>query len=173
MMTQPFSYHKIHEELDSLIPSEVKEKLKNVKGDVEFCKILADNGIDVEKVEKRSRKLVLILIRYVCRRFLTIVLKMLREALKISICWLNADVEMKIVMISHGSSLLQSSMLLRAYIIYIAARYAIHMSRSTRIITYMLMKMMLNTHRHPNNSTVINLLTWIALKRAILLVGFV
>ncbi len=56
MMTQPFSYHKIHEELDSLIPSEVKEKLKNVKGDVEFCKILADNGIDVEKVEKKIKE---------------------------------------------------------------------------------------------------------------------
>jgi hypothetical protein len=35
------------------IPEEVRKKIANVCSDVELCKILADNGIDVEKLEKK------------------------------------------------------------------------------------------------------------------------
>ena len=34
------------------ISDELKEKLKSCKSDVEVCKMLADNGIDVEEFEK-------------------------------------------------------------------------------------------------------------------------
>ena len=35
------------------IPEEVRKKIANVYSDVELCKILADNGIGVEKLEKK------------------------------------------------------------------------------------------------------------------------
>ena len=49
------AYRRLHQDVDSLIPSEVKEKLETAKSDVEVCKILAENGIDVEKVEQKIK----------------------------------------------------------------------------------------------------------------------
>ena len=39
--------------LADMIGEDVMKKLENVYSDVEVCKILAENGIDLEKVEKR------------------------------------------------------------------------------------------------------------------------
>lgn len=50
------AYRKANESLNSLIPFEVKEQLKNAKNDVEFCSILAKNGVDVEKVEEKIKE---------------------------------------------------------------------------------------------------------------------
>ena len=47
------SFQELQHDLDEMIPAEVREKLKNAKGDVGVCKMLAENGIDVEKIEKR------------------------------------------------------------------------------------------------------------------------
>ena len=47
------SFQALQHDLDEMIPAEVREKLKNAKGDVGVCKMLAENGIDVEKIEKR------------------------------------------------------------------------------------------------------------------------
>ena len=49
------AYRRLHRDVDSLIPSEVKEKLETAKGDVEVCRILAENGIDVEKIEQKIK----------------------------------------------------------------------------------------------------------------------
>ena len=49
------AYRRLHRDVDSLIPSEVKEKLETAKSDVEVCRILAENGIDVEKIEKKIK----------------------------------------------------------------------------------------------------------------------
>ena len=43
------AYRRLHQDVDSLIPSEVKEILETAKSDVEVCRILAENGIDVEE----------------------------------------------------------------------------------------------------------------------------
>ena len=47
------SFQALQHDLDEMIPAEVREKLKNAKGDVGVSKMLAENGIDVEKIEKR------------------------------------------------------------------------------------------------------------------------
>ena len=47
------SFQAMQHDLDEMIPAEVREKLKNAKGDVGVSKMLAENGIDVEKIEKR------------------------------------------------------------------------------------------------------------------------
>ncbi len=40
------------------LSADVKEKLSKANTDVEVCKILSDNGIDVEKIEKEIKRLV-------------------------------------------------------------------------------------------------------------------
>lgn len=50
---------KLEQLLESLrkqIPADVMEKLKTAKGDVDFCRILAENGIDVENFEKQVKE---------------------------------------------------------------------------------------------------------------------
>ena len=48
-------YTELLKEVRAMLPAEVLEKLKGVVSDVEFCKILADNGIDVEEIEKKVK----------------------------------------------------------------------------------------------------------------------
>lgn len=48
-------YTELLKEVRAMLPAEVLEKLKGVASDVEFCKILADNGIDVEEIEKKVK----------------------------------------------------------------------------------------------------------------------
>ena len=43
----------LRQELQGALPLKVQEKLKSAKSDMETCRILADNGIDVEKIEKK------------------------------------------------------------------------------------------------------------------------
>ena len=47
------SFQALKQDLNEMIPAEVREKLKKPRGDVGVSKILAENGIDVEKIEKR------------------------------------------------------------------------------------------------------------------------
>ena len=47
------AYRELQQDLKAMIPEEVQEKLKTVKGNVAVCKTLAENGIDVEKIEKK------------------------------------------------------------------------------------------------------------------------
>ena len=47
------SYQTLRRDLKEMIPDEVREKLKNASGDVDTCRILAENGVDVEKIEKK------------------------------------------------------------------------------------------------------------------------
>ncbi len=44
---------KIRKILEQNISPELAEKLKTAKNDVEFCKMLSDNGIDVEKLQRQ------------------------------------------------------------------------------------------------------------------------
>ena len=50
-------YEKKKEEIRKIlgqnISDEVAERLKDAKNDVEFCRILADSGVDVEKFQKQ------------------------------------------------------------------------------------------------------------------------
>ena len=48
-------YTQLLKEVRDMLPEEVLEKLKGVVSDVEFCKILADNGIDVETIEAKVK----------------------------------------------------------------------------------------------------------------------
>lgn len=48
-------YSELLKEVRDMLPEEVLEKLKGVVSDVEFCKILADNGIDVETIEAKVK----------------------------------------------------------------------------------------------------------------------
>ena len=48
-------YTHLLKEVRDMLPEEVLEKLKGVVSDVEFCKILADNGIDVEAIEAKVK----------------------------------------------------------------------------------------------------------------------
>ena len=45
-------YQILKQKIQSIIPIELKEKLNTAKSDMEACKLLAENGIDVEKIEK-------------------------------------------------------------------------------------------------------------------------
>lgn len=45
-------YSSLLNTVREMVPAELMEKLKDAKGDVEFCKILADHGVDVEEIEK-------------------------------------------------------------------------------------------------------------------------
>ena len=47
------SFQALKQDLNEMIPAEVREKLKKPRGDVGVSRILAENGIDVEKIEKR------------------------------------------------------------------------------------------------------------------------
>ena len=47
------SKESIKELIDKNISPELAEKLKEAKTDVEVCKLLADNGVDVEKLQKQ------------------------------------------------------------------------------------------------------------------------
>ena len=47
------SFQALKQDLNEMIPAEVREKLKKPRGDVEVSRILAENGIDVEMIEKR------------------------------------------------------------------------------------------------------------------------
>ena len=47
------AYRGLQQDLKEMIPEEVQEKLKTVTGNVAVCKTLAENGIDVEKIEKK------------------------------------------------------------------------------------------------------------------------
>jgi hypothetical protein len=47
------AYRGLQQDLKAMIPEEVQEKLKTVTGNVAVCKTLAENGIDVEKIEKK------------------------------------------------------------------------------------------------------------------------
>ena len=47
------SFQALQHDLDEMIPAELREKLRNAKGDVGVSKMLAENGIDVEKIEKK------------------------------------------------------------------------------------------------------------------------
>ncbi len=49
------AYGALKEEIRGMIPPEVQEKINAAAGDVAVCKILAENGIDVEKVEKKLK----------------------------------------------------------------------------------------------------------------------
>jgi len=49
------AYGALKEEIRGMIPPEVQEKINAAAGDVAVCKILAENGIDVEKVEKKIK----------------------------------------------------------------------------------------------------------------------
>ena len=49
------AYRKVNDELRELLPDDVQKQLENARGDVDFCKILANNGIDVEMVEKKIK----------------------------------------------------------------------------------------------------------------------
>jgi hypothetical protein len=50
------SYQALRQELNEMIPAEVREKLRASRGsNVETCRILAQNGIDVEKIEKKIK----------------------------------------------------------------------------------------------------------------------
>ena len=51
------AYAALHEDVMGMIPAEVHEKLRGAKGDVEVCRILAENGVDVEKVEQKIKEL--------------------------------------------------------------------------------------------------------------------
>ena len=47
------AYAALKEDLKEMIPAEVREKLRYARGDVDVCRILAENDIDVEAIEKR------------------------------------------------------------------------------------------------------------------------
>ncbi len=49
------AFDALGHELRGMLPEEVKEKLKTVHGDVAVCKVLAENGIDVEKIEQKIK----------------------------------------------------------------------------------------------------------------------
>ncbi len=50
------SYQALKHDLNEMIPAEVREKLRASRGsNVETCRILAQNGIDVEKIEKKIK----------------------------------------------------------------------------------------------------------------------
>ena len=50
------AYAALKEDLKEMIPAEVREKLRASRGsNVETCRILAQNGIDVEKIEKKIK----------------------------------------------------------------------------------------------------------------------
>ena len=46
------AYYGLKQDLQKIIPAEVQEKLNRAVSDVETCKILAENGIDVEMIEQ-------------------------------------------------------------------------------------------------------------------------
>ena len=46
------SMEEFRKSLKDKISDELAEKLKTAKSDVEFCKMLADNGVDVEKLQR-------------------------------------------------------------------------------------------------------------------------
>ena len=49
------AYGALKKKIRGMIPPEVQEKINAAAGDVAVCKILAENGIDVEKVEKKIK----------------------------------------------------------------------------------------------------------------------
>ena len=50
------AYAALKEDLKEMIPAEVREKLRASRGsNVKTCKILAENGIDVEKIENKMK----------------------------------------------------------------------------------------------------------------------
>lgn len=53
IMTEEERTAALRESLLEEIPDDVKEKIANVCSDVALCKILAENGIDLEKLEKK------------------------------------------------------------------------------------------------------------------------
>ena len=46
------AYYGLKQDLQKIIPAEVQKKLDAAISDVETCKILAENGIDVEMIEQ-------------------------------------------------------------------------------------------------------------------------
>ncbi len=47
------AYAALEEDVKEMIPAEVQEKLNAVKNRAEACRILAENGIEVDRIEKK------------------------------------------------------------------------------------------------------------------------
>ena len=47
------AYQTLKKDVAGMIPPDVKEKLRTARGNVEACRILAENGINVETIEKK------------------------------------------------------------------------------------------------------------------------
>ena len=49
------AYNNLKHDIQAMIPDEVKEKLNSVTSDIEACRILADNGVDIHVLEKKIK----------------------------------------------------------------------------------------------------------------------
>ena len=45
----------LRDDLLAMIPLNIRGQLAEIRGNVELCKLLADNGVDVEKIEKKIK----------------------------------------------------------------------------------------------------------------------
>ncbi len=50
------AFEALRHNLQGMLPEDVRQKVREANGDVETCRVLAENGIDVEQIEKKIKK---------------------------------------------------------------------------------------------------------------------